>query len=92
MRELAIEWTDGSRQLLSLESLRLACPCAGCCGEKDVFGNIYRDGPKQLKEQAFQLHNYETVGLYGLRFFWKDGHHDGIFTFQLLFSLNGYEE
>ena len=36
-------------------------------------------GPDVLK--------YEEVGLYGLRFFWKDGHHDGIYTFQLLKTL-----
>ena len=89
MQELAIEWSDGSRHLVSLENIRRACPCAGCRGEKDVFGNIYSGGPKQHKKHSFQLQNYETVGLYGLRFFWKDGHHDGIYTFKLLYSLNG---
>jgi len=88
VKDVAIELSDNSSILLSLKSLRLNCPCAGCSGEKDVLGNVYKGPDNKLKEASFQLFRYELVGLYGVRFFWKDGHHDGIYTFQLLLSLN----
>ena len=88
VQDVAIEFSDNSTALLSLKTLRLRCPCAGCSGEKDALGNVYKGPEKQLKDPPFQLFRYEIVGLYGVRFFWKDGHHDGIYTFQLLLSLN----
>ena len=91
-KELAIEWSDGQKTLLPLNLLRSRCPCAGCSGEKDVLGNTYKGPNQKYSPLSFQVSHYELVGLYGVRFFWKDGHHDGIYTFQLLFSLNGYEE
>ena len=88
LQDVAIELSDSRSLLLSLKSLRLNCPCAGCSGEKDVLGNIYKGPEKKLKDTSFQLLRYELVGLYGVRFFWKDGHHDGIYTFRLLLYLN----
>ena len=87
MRELSIEWSDGSRQLLSLEKLRLACPCAGCHGEKDVFGNIYKSPPSPLNENSFLLKGVQPVGYYAIRHFWNDGHHSGIYSFEMLRTL-----
>tara|TARA_B100000686_G_scaffold85259_1_gene92113 strand:- start:768 stop:1079 length:312 start_codon:yes stop_codon:yes gene_type:complete len=88
IQDVAIELSDNRTLLLDLNKLRLSCPCAGCSGEKDVLGNFYRGPTKNLKEASFQLFRYELVGLYGVRFFWKDGHHDGIYTFQLLLALS----
>ncbi len=87
LKELAIEWSDGSQFCVPLKKIRTACPCAGCSGEKDVLGNIYKGLEKQYSSLSYDLLKYEQVGLYGIRFFWKDGHHDGIYTFQLLRSL-----
>ena len=56
---------------------------------KDVFGNIYKGDTKTLPSKSFQISSYEKVGLYGLRFFWEDGHNDGIYTADKLKSL-GY--
>ena len=76
---------------IGLKKLRQSCPCANCKGEKDVFGNIYR-GKKSLADNSFRLSRYEKVGLYGIRFFWEDHHHDGIYTYDLLRSLTNEEE
>jgi len=91
LKEVAIIWEDKSSGYIALKKLREACPCAFCSGEKDVFGNIYR-GKKSLADNSFRLSRYEKVGLYGIRFFWKDHHHDGIYTYDLLHSLTNEEE
>ena len=38
--ELAIAWADGKESYLDLETLRRACPCAGCQGEPDATGRV----------------------------------------------------
>ena len=87
-KELALKLSDGSDLFVSLTDLRKACPCAGCSGETDVFGNTYIGESKKLVLDAFKVVKYSFVGLYGVRFFWGDGHRDGIYTFDLLKSLN----
>tara|TARA_Y100000994_G_scaffold247572_1_gene253242 strand:+ start:1026 stop:1319 length:294 start_codon:yes stop_codon:yes gene_type:complete len=87
-KELALKLSDGSDLFVNLADLRKACPCAGCSGETDVFGNTYIGENKKLVLDAFKVVKYSFVGLYGVRFFWGDGHRDGIYTFDLLKSLN----
>ena len=87
-KELALKLSDGSDLFINLADLRKACPCAGCSGETDVFGNTYIGENKKLVLDAFKVVKYSFVGLYGVRFFWGDGHRDGIYTFDLLKSLN----
>lgn len=82
-----LSFSDGVEGMVSLQILRDNCPCAGCAGEKDIFGNVYK-GPPQLKtESSYQLSGLQPVGYYGLRPFWKDGHNTGIFTAKLLNSM-----
>jgi len=86
-KEVAIKWKSGEEQFFILKNLRLACPCAGCSGETDVFGTTYANHPKSLILNAYKIKSYEYVGLYGVRFFWGDGHKDGIYTFEFLKNL-----
>ena len=86
-KELALKLSDGSDLFVNLAYLRKACPCAGCSGETDVFGNTYIGENKKLVLDAYKVVKYSFVGLYGVRFFWGDGHRDGIYTFDLLKSL-----
>ena len=88
LQELLIEWNDGSSCCVPLKKIRVSCPCAGCGGEKDVLGNVYKNLETKHSSSSYNLLKYEEVGLYGIRFFWKDGHHDGIYTFDLLKSLS----
>ena len=84
--ELALLWEDGSETIVQYKDLRKLCPCAFCSGEKDVFGNQY--GGEKIKEnKEVIVVAFERVGLYGLQFFFSDGHKDGIYTFQLLKGL-----
>ncbi len=82
-RTLCIEWSDGRRCQYDVRELRLACPCAGCVHEWT--------GKKILQESsvAQDVHpmNLESVGLYGIRIQWSDGHDTGIYSYDHLLSL-----
>ena len=82
--ELAIKWDDGSESFISLEKLRRCCPCAGCKGEVDVMGNLYKNPEQPLTPAAFRLARVEPVGTYGLQPVWADGHSTGIYSFDYL--------
>lgn len=82
--ELAIKWEDGSESFVRLEKLRQHCPCAGCKGEVDIMGNVYKGPEQKLDLRAFQLLRLGTVGTYAVQPFWGDGHSTGIFSFDYL--------
>lgn len=82
--ELAIKWDDATESFLPLETLRRFCPCAGCKGETDVMGNVYKGPEKPLSPLAFQLQRIARVGSYAIQPVWADGHGSGIFSFDYL--------
>ena len=82
--ELAIRWDDGREDFISLEKLRKACPCAGCKGETDIMGNVYKNPAIQLSPASFQLRQVVGVGGYAIQPVWGDGHATGIFSFDYL--------
>jgi DUF971 family protein len=82
--ELAIKWEDGSESFVSLEKLRRHCPCAGCKGETDVMGNVYKGPDQEFKPGAFQLKRVANVGSYAIQPIWGDGHATGIYSFDYL--------
>jgi len=82
--ELAIKWDDGTESFVKFEILRRHCPCAGCRGEVDVMGNLYKNPAKPLSPAAFQLRKFNLVGGYGIQPTWGDGHGTGIFSFDYL--------
>lgn len=85
--ELAIKWDDGSESFIPLEKLRRHCPCAGCKGEMDIMGNLYKNPDRPLTAAAFRLVRMDTVGGYALQPVWADGHATGLFTFDYLKRL-----
>src|SRR5262245_38536721 len=85
--ELAIKWEDGSESYIKLETLRRFCPCAGCKGEVDIMGTLYKGPDRPLSPQAFQLVRLATVGGYGVQPLWADGHNTGIYSFDSLQEL-----
>lgn len=82
--ELAIKWEDGTENFVRLEALRRACPCAGCKGEVDIMGNLYKNPDKPYAANAFQLNRLGVVGGYGVQPLWADGHGTGIYAFDYL--------
>jgi len=82
--ELAIKWDDGGESFIPLEKLRRCCPCAGCQGETDLLGNVYKNPGPTLSPAAFELKRIISVGGYAIQPVWADGHATGIFSFDYL--------
>ncbi|HEU5072389.1 MAG TPA: DUF971 domain-containing protein [Verrucomicrobiae bacterium] len=82
--ELAIKWADGTESFIPLEKLRRACPCAGCKGEMDVLGNLYKGPDIALRPESFRLRRITPVGTYALQPSWEDGHNSGIYSYDYL--------
>ena len=87
--ELAIKWNDGGENFIPLEKLRRCCPCAGCKGETDIMGNLYKNPEQPLTAKAFELKRITSVGGYGIQPAWADGHGTGIFSFEYLKQIAG---
>ena len=82
--ELGIKWDDGRENYISMENLRRACPCAGCKGEVDILGNLYKNPEKPYAANAFELVKFVNVGGYAVQPVWADGHNTGIYSFDYL--------
>jgi len=85
--ELAVKWGDGSESFIPLESLRRACPCAGCKGEMDVMGRLHKGPDLPLTPESFRLVGIQWVGGYAVQPVWGDGHNSGLFSFGYLRKL-----
>jgi DUF971 family protein len=87
--ELAVKWDDGGESFIPLEKLRRHCPCAGCQGETDILGNLYKNPPQPFTPKAFELVRLLRVGGYAIQPVWADGHATGIFSFEYLRRVAG---
>ena len=74
---MAIKWEDGHESFIKLEALRRHCPCAGCKGEMDILGNLYKNPDKPLTPDAFRLVRVARVGGYALQGRDNHFHHHG---------------
>ncbi len=82
--ELAVKWSDGTESFIPLATLRRACPCAGCKGETDIMGNLYKNPESPLTGESFVLTRLISVGGYAIQPVWADGHATGLFSFGFL--------
>ena len=85
--ELAIKWADGGESFITLEKLRHGCPCAGCKGEMDVMGNLYKGPDVKLRPESFALRSLAQVGTYAIQPTWGDGHNSGLYSYEYLRNL-----
>lgn len=93
-RTLSIEWSNGRTCRYPVGPLRVVCPCAECRGGHEKMGRHY--DPENLLDlvpaQTYTVEKVELVGNYALQFFWDDGHHTGIYTWDYLYRLCPAEE
>lgn len=85
--ELAIRWANGGESFIPLDKLRRACPCAGCKGETDIMGHLYKNPESPLTAKAFELVKIVSVGGYAIQPLWADGHSTGIYSFGYLLHV-----
>jgi DUF971 family protein len=90
--ELAIKWDSGAESFINLEKLRRYCPCAGCNGERDIMGNVYKAPPKPLGPASFQVVRFNNIGGYAIQPQWADGHNTGLYSFDYLQKLASVDE
>jgi DUF971 family protein len=79
---LFINWSDGHTTQYPIEWLRWECPCALCRGEMGLPGRLSQ--VSELRPDEKRLEGAEPIGRYAVMFFWGDGHHDGIYTYDFL--------
>ena len=86
---LRITWSDGAVCQYPLSNLREACPCVECRGGHDKMGMAHAPDNilTLLPARSYDVENLEVVGSYALQFFWNDGHHTGIYTWEYLRKL-----
>jgi DUF971 family protein len=97
-RCLAITWSDELQQKIPFRKLRDNCRCAHCIDKRMEALTEKPDGEKKLSNALPVLSLAETrpldivlmhpVGNYAYNIHFSDGHSAGIFTFELLRSLN----
>jgi len=80
---LAIVWSDGRESRYGVRELRLACPCATCRDE--LTGERLLD-PSRVPDDVRPV-SLSSVGNYGLKIRWSDGHDTGIYSFDRLREL-----
>lgn len=83
-KNLFIQWDDNVESLIQLAVLRRNCPCANCMMERENKPATYIP---LLSHVQMSLTNIEPVGTYAIRFYWQDGHDDGIYNYELLRAL-----
>lgn len=90
---LIVTWSNGKTCRYPIGPLRLACPCAECRGGHDKMGREFDPVLADLVPlQTVTAERLELVGNYALQFFWNDGHHAGIYTWDYLYRLCPAEE
>ena len=81
--DVKITWQDGHVSIYPARQLRLACPCASCVDEMTgAIRVIVSSVPEDVHPLALSL-----VGRYAVTPQWSDGHHTGIYSFELLRKL-----
>ena len=81
---LAIQWSDGAASEYGVRKLRLACACAHCIDE--WTGTAILE-PKSVPDDVHPV-QIASVGRYGIRIDWSDGHTAGIYSFRRLRELD----
>lgn len=83
---VAIRWSNGEEQYLSMEKLRAASPSAENVGEPDIFGKIHGGDPR-TEFPGVTVTDFEEIGRYAVRFIFSDGHQSGLYSYAYLQAL-----
>lgn len=80
-KKLEIAFSDGTRFELPFEFLRVYSPSA------EVRGHGPGQEVLQVGKKGVGINAAEPVGLYGINFFFSDGHDTGIYSWEYLHDL-----
>lgn len=82
-RTLGISWEDVHESIYDATFLRENCTCAAC---QDEWTGERKLLPGQLPQAVLPV-TIDSVGQYGLKIKWSDGHSTGIYTYEYLRGL-----
>lgn len=85
-RTVSILWKDGHRDDFDVRDLRLACRCA--LSVEEMSGRKLLD-PKSVRSDV-SPRQIVSIGNYGTRFDWSDGHNSGIYSVNDLRALGAH--
>lgn len=83
---------DGFEFELTLKELRENCPCASCKGEEVLLHKYHPVSIKPISQKGYELEKAELVGNYAIKLIWKDGHSNGIYSWEYLRKLSSIEK
>jgi DUF971 family protein len=78
---VTLTWPDGSVSRFELVDLRANCPCAECRERRRAGQPTW---PQPTSPQPLLLDDARLIGAFGIAFDWNDGHHTGIYTWEIL--------
>jgi DUF971 family protein len=86
---ITITWNDGHDSVYFADHLRKNCPCAACRSKSDETDQQSPFKILNSSDQSIALSfsKWSIMGRYALAIHFSDGHHSGIFTFDLLREL-----
>lgn len=82
-RTLGITWEDTHESVYDTTFLREQCTCAAC---QDEWSGTRKIQPGQLPKTVTPI-SIDSVGQYGLKIVFSDGHSTGIYTYETLRQL-----
>lgn len=81
---LYVAWDNGTKTTVTLEKLRMFCPCASCITSREKMGKkyipIYNEKQKRVAAVT-------QIGSYAIQIAWEDGHNQGIYEYPFLKNL-----
>lgn len=87
---LTIKWNTGEVAEIPFDLLRNSCPCAACRGG---HANMKKEPDASMfviplmDANKTKLTDVQMVGSYAVSIVWADGHNDGIYNWNYLYSL-----
>lgn len=84
---LCVRWSDGTQSRYDLDGLRRSCPCALCREAREQSDDLSLLSGEAVSATA-EAQRVDFVGRYGLRILWRDGHDQGIYTFDFFRQLD----
>ncbi|MBF0371778.1 MAG: DUF971 domain-containing protein [Magnetococcales bacterium] len=85
-RMIVISWDNGDKFEYTMEYLRVACPCAGCCGHHPSEAKLI-DG-----KQDVTVVSIEPIGHYAIKLKFSDDHDTGVYSWETLYELGKKQE
>ena len=80
-RVVQIAWDSGENSALSMEFLRVFCPCAECRGHQPSQAKLI-DG-----KQDVTVDSIIPIGNYAVKLVFSDGHDTGVYSWESLYEL-----